>query len=174
VRHHSFSFVASILPLAGLLHAAAAPVRAETQRPAPAIDVEWLMPEDDCPATPEETIPASEMRDGRPRPSPALNLFGLAKSIVRAVKKKGRAQYYVYRSESAGLARFVVRKGPMPDAERYRPGIEVELVNAFPDRDSATRAWQSLQQGGRGVEPASSLGFRRRPCAPRGYPAGSR
>lgn len=87
----------------------------------------------------------------RPRPSRSVNLIPAFRALAREGKKlfhkKKPARYLLYRIARSESTTYLVNDGLLREAVRFAPNTVVEVVAVFPDRKSATRARQRLEQG---------------------------
>lgn len=99
-----------------------------------------------------------ETRAFRPHQSPSLDLAALAMAIAGKLKPKGPDHYFLYRVlRRDGGVGYVLREERMPASALYASGgATFDLVEAFPDRDTAMRAWRRLEQGFRTAVPADA------------------
>lgn len=89
------------------------------------------------------------MRAVRRTPPQSVDLAALAGFLSRKIKSKGPNRYFVYRQRRAdGAVAYTLRETRLSEAAFYNTqGTTFELVDAFPDRDSATRLWRRLERG---------------------------
>ena len=104
-----------------------------------------------CGSVDNRTPAVDQMAAQRPRPSPSVNLMPVFRLLAHGGKKlfhkKKPARYLVYRIARSESTAYLVHDGLLPEAVRFRPNTVVEVVAVFPDRKSATRAQQRLEQG---------------------------
>ena len=113
-----------------------------------------------------------EMRAVRPHLSPSADFLALGRWLAGKAKGgKGQDRYFLYSVTSARGVSYSLRGERVPDALLGVQGTTFELVATFPDRDSATRAWQRLERGS--LDPAHRDAASRpppwatSPCPPR-------
>ena len=74
--------------------------------------------------------------------------MALAGKLMGAVKGKAAPHYYLYAVKRNNTVNYALRDERVPDSWFYNfPGVTFELVESFPDRDSATRAWRRMERG---------------------------
>jgi len=88
-----------------------------------------------------------EMREARWHPSPGIDFLALARAIADKLKAVGPDRYFLYRMRTGDDVNYVLREGRLPPSQLYTPGTTYELVDAFPDLSSATRAWRRMERG---------------------------
>jgi hypothetical protein len=93
-----------------------------------------------------------EMREHRPHAPPTADLMALAMALAGKVmgKVKGNEtpRYFLYAVKRSNAVNYALREEKVPDAWFYNfPGVTFELVESFPDRDSAVRAWRRMERG---------------------------
>jgi hypothetical protein len=93
-----------------------------------------------------------EMREHRPHTAPTADLLALAMAlagkVMAGVKGKPTPHYYLYAVKRNNTVSYALREDRVPDSWFYNfPGVTFELVESFPDRDSATRAWRRMERG---------------------------
>ncbi len=90
-----------------------------------------------------------EMRDARWNLPPYADFLALGKFIADKLNGKGgkAERYFLYRVRGKDGVSYLLREGRAPDTLLYgAPGTTFELVDAFPDLDSGTRAWRRLER----------------------------
>jgi hypothetical protein len=108
----------------------------------------------ECPpggAPPDGGAPSEvEMREARWHLSPYADFLALGKFIADKLNGKGgkAERYFLYRVRAGDKVSYLLREGRAPDTLLYgAPGTTFELVDAFPDLDSGTRAWRRMERG---------------------------
>jgi hypothetical protein len=99
----------------------------------------------------------AEMRQAQPHAAPYLDFLPLLRALRGKITKKGADHYFLYRVHQGDRVSYSLREERLPDALLYNPsGTTFELVEAFPDRDTATSAWWRLERGLQGPYPKAS------------------
>jgi hypothetical protein len=99
----------------------------------------------------------ADTRAYREHPSPSVDFMPLVQALFKAAKGLGPDRFFLYRVARRDGNSYLVREGRMPASQLYEPGAMLELVAAFPDRATATRAWRRMERGFKTpVAPASS------------------
>lgn len=93
-----------------------------------------------------------EMREHRPHAPPTADLMALAMAlagkVMNRVKGKPTPRYYLYAVRRASTVNYALREDRVPDSWFYNfPGVSFELVESFPDKDSAVTAWRRMERG---------------------------
>jgi len=93
-----------------------------------------------------------EMRAVRPHPSPYVDFAALTRLLTEKLKRnrasKAPARYYLYRVRSPEGVRHVLREERVPAVwVQGLAGTTYELVETFPDVESAVRAWKRMEHG---------------------------
>jgi len=89
-----------------------------------------------------------ETRAFRPHSAPYLDFAALGRALVDKLKGKGPDRYFLYGIHRRDGVSYALRDAPMPASGLYAaPGASFELVAAFPDLETATRAWDRLERG---------------------------
>lgn len=103
----------------------------------------------DCARTPGGPPNEVDMRAVRRTPPTSVDFAALAGFLSKKVKGKGPNRYFVYRQRRAdGMTTYALRETRVSEAAFYNTeGVTFELVEAFPDRESATRLWRRLERG---------------------------
>jgi hypothetical protein len=88
-----------------------------------------------------------EMREARMHPSPTMDFAALAKAIADKLKRPGPDRYFLYRRTTRSRVSYELREGRLPASDLYLPGATHELVDAFPDLASGTKALRRMESG---------------------------
>jgi hypothetical protein len=99
----------------------------------------------ECGATGGGAPTTTDMRGIRPQSPPVIGV-DLVK-LLGEFKKLGPDRYFLYRATSPGGVSYLVREGRMPPAQLVQNGVVLEVVGAFHDAATATRAWRRLERG---------------------------
>lgn len=99
-----------------------------------------------------------QMRAVRRTPPPTADFAALAGLLAKKIKNRGPNRFFVYRQRRAdGSVTYALRETRMSEAAFYNTqGVTFELVEAFPDRESATRLWRRLERGQSAYSPNPS------------------
>jgi hypothetical protein len=115
---------------------------------------EYLTGFDPCePVAVDHRVPTiDQMAERRPRPSPSVDLLRVFRALFREgnkhLHKKRPGRYLLYRVARREGVTYRVNDGLLREADRFQPGATVDMLAAFPDRKSATRARERLERGG--------------------------
>lgn len=115
----------------------------------------------------------AEMGEARPTPPPTGDLLALAQLVASKLKgrSKGPDRYFLYRVRRGTEVRYDLRESKVPLGWLYGVnGTSFELVEGFPDRDSAVRGLRRMERGIPGplpASPASPAIWASSPCRPR-------
>jgi hypothetical protein len=111
----------------------------------------------ECGAPPSGAPTHLEMREmRRVRPGPYLDYLAIARAIRDAVRRAGPDRYFVYRIHTPRGPTYVVQEGRIPAPALYAPGATYELLDAFPDKESAVFYWKQLERGDKGRAPSDA------------------
>lgn len=124
--------------------------------------------EDVCGAAGGGAPSEADMRDVRVQPAPSLNILGVAQALAGLIKRRGEDKFFLYRVRKADSVSYVLHETKLPASTLFgSPGLIYELIDAFPDRGSATRAWRRVEQGLPPRPAKEPSGFVPSPCLPR-------
>ena len=108
------------------------------------------------------------MRDVRVQPAPSLDILGAAQALAGLLKKRGEDKFFLYRVRKGDETSYVIHETKLPASTLFgSPGVIYELIDAFPDRNAATRAWRRVAQGLPARPGKEASGFAPSPCQPR-------
>jgi len=88
-----------------------------------------------------------ETREARMHPSPTADFVGLARTIVDKLRRPGAERYFLYRRTTGSDVSYELRDTRIPASGLYLPGTTYELVDAFPDAGSGTKALHRIERG---------------------------
>lgn len=107
----------------------------------------------DLECTPAGTPPGAaptemDMRAVRPHPAPSVDFAALGRAVAQKLKGKGPERYFLYRVRNKDRVNYLLREGRLPLGSSHAvPGVEYDLVAAFPDTDTAVRGWKRMERG---------------------------
>jgi hypothetical protein len=88
-----------------------------------------------------------ESREARLHPSPTADFVGLARAIADKLRRPGADRYFLYRRTAGSDVSYELREGRLSASSLYLPGTTYELVDAFPDAASGTKALHRMERG---------------------------
>jgi hypothetical protein len=96
-----------------------------------------------------------EMREARARVTgipntPYLDFAAIANYLAQKLKSRGKEpeKYFIYRVTAKGRVSHVLRGERMPASLLFAvPGTVYELVETFPDIETAVRGWKRIEHG---------------------------